>query len=128
MLPRMLLNGRGLRDSFQVIQMEVAGRDLIRSFSSEFQIDCDLEQDVDACQVFDSETALLEELGIFGRWKMLRDVMLPLFGIETFEFHNNSSDDGRQKKFAVISRRCCDTFSAHKFVHGLFERAHAHGQ
>ncbi len=50
MLPRMLLNGKSLATSVQLIKMEMKGRELIRSFSSDLQIDCDLEQDVDAYQ------------------------------------------------------------------------------
>jgi glycine/D-amino acid oxidase-like deaminating enzyme len=50
MLPRMLLNGKDLQNSVELVQMEVAGRNLIRKLSDEFHIDCDLEQDVDACQ------------------------------------------------------------------------------
>jgi hypothetical protein len=36
MLPRMLLNGKSLATSVQLIKMEMKGREIIRSFSSDF--------------------------------------------------------------------------------------------
>lgn len=128
-LPQMLTS-RGILESIALIRFELAGRVAVRNFCKDYSVDCSLDSDLDAFQLYTSVDELRSKLSI---WWYLRHTILPLFGIVSLDSRTDVQKyiprlkDDSPICCGVLNRQSTDTFSPAKFTHALLKEAEKSG-
>lgn len=124
MLP-IMWRTRSLLDALYLVRLETSGRDAIREIARRYEIECDLVRDVDAMELHENEGTLRARLGV---WRYVEPIVSLFGGVDILRGKSALKDALRLKSTApyasaVVSRRCCDTFWARKFVQGVADVA-----
>jgi len=125
MLP-VMCKSRGIWNAIELIRLERAGREAIRTFASKFGVECDLSLDIDAIELHKDVQSAKHRVGSSILFSVLGSSMLSkLSGVnllrnkQEIRKNINISETKNTWNAGIVSVASCDTFWAQKFVHAV---------